>query len=89
MSLSSQPKKSYFGHVKLVGELIEDRAVAILVLLDDRGDEGDQLVPEFEVIESRLVVLAVTFGLVGINLKEIRNVYHRYRNQPFQSTQFK
>ncbi len=62
--------ETHLCHVKLVGELVEDGSVAVLVLLDDGGDEGDQLVPELQVVEPGLVVLAVSLRLVGVDLEK-------------------
>jgi hypothetical protein len=62
--------ETHLCHVKLVGELVKDGSVAVLVLLDDGGDEGDQLVPELQVVEPGLVVLAVSLRLVGVNLEK-------------------
>ena len=60
---------TYICHVKLVWKLIEDGAVAVLVLFNDWRDQSNQLVPEFEVVQPRLCVLTITFGLIGINLE--------------------
>jgi len=40
-------------HVQLLRELIKYGSVAVLVLFDDRGEEGDQPVPKLEVVLSR------------------------------------
>ena len=48
---------THMGYVELLRELVEDRRVARLVLLDDGGDERDELVPELQVVLPRTRVL--------------------------------
>ena len=43
----------YLSDVELLGKLVEDGSIAALVLLDDGGDERDQLVPELKVVQSK------------------------------------
>ena len=59
----------YLSYIQLLRELVEDGSVGVLVLLHHGGYEGDQLVPEFKVVQSRSSVLGVSFSLVRINLK--------------------
>ena len=59
----------YLSYIELLRELVEDGSVGVLVLLHNGGYEGDQLVPELEVVQPRSGVLGVSFSLVRINLK--------------------
>ena len=69
-------KKTYMTNVELLRELVEDRTVAVLVFLDNRGNEGDQLVPELKVvlpgpglfqlsISASAASFGILFGFVG------------------------
>ena len=60
------------SNVELLWELVENGSVRVLVLLDDGGDEGDQLVPELEVVQPRARVLRVPLSLVRVNLGLMR-----------------
>jgi hypothetical protein len=59
---------AHLSNVELLWELVEDGAIGALVLLNDGGDEGDELVPELQVVQPWAGVLGVPFGLVGVNL---------------------
>lgn len=48
-------------NVELLRELVENRPVTVLVLLDDGGDQRNQLVPELQVVLPRP-------GVVGLLL---------------------
>ena len=67
------------SNVELLRELVEHWPVAVLVLLDDRGDEGDQLVPELEVVLPGTSVLRVALhGVVAAGLlRKILNMLKR------------
>ena len=58
--------------VQLLGELVEHRAVAGLVLLDHGGDQGDQLVPELQVVLPGTGLLRVTLAVVAARFLEKR-----------------
>ena len=68
------PLSLYLSNVELLWELVEDGPVGALVLLNDGGDEGDELVPELQVVQPRASVLRVSLGLVGVNLIETHHL---------------
>merc|ERR1719400_2272631 len=55
--------------IQFLGELIEDRPIGVLVLLYHRRYQGDQLVPELKVVESRSCVFCISLRLVWIDLE--------------------
>ena len=65
----SAKSAAYMSNVELLRELVENRTVTVLVLLDDGGDERDQLVPELEVVEPRSSVLVLLPALASLGLR--------------------
>lgn len=59
----------HLADVQFLGELVENRAVAVLVLLDDGNYESDQFMPKVYAIQSWTVILGVSLGLVRITLE--------------------
>lgn len=43
---------SYIANIELLWELVEDGGIAVLVLLDDGDDEGNELVPEVNTLQA-------------------------------------
>lgn len=72
------------SNVELLRELVEDRPVAVLVLLDDGGDEGDKAVPELQVVVPRASLLhraAVLLVLAGLLCVQCSIVKPRYYSE--------
>ncbi len=68
---------THMSNVELLRELVKDRPVAVLVLLDDGGNEGDEAVPELEVVVARPRLLnrsALTLVLARLLHPEGRHV---------------
>ena len=75
-------KNTYVTHVEFLRKLVEHRSKSVFIFLDDRGDERDQLVPKFQIVQpwtrlfERSAIFVVQSGrgrwrfrLVGIGLE--------------------
>lgn len=57
----------YLANVELLWELVEDGGVAVLVLLNDRDNEGNELVPEINTLQARPLLPSLLL-LRGVHL---------------------
>lgn len=58
------------AYVKFLRELVQNWGIAVLVFLDDRNDQGDQLVPKVHAVQLGTVVCRVPLSFPRIRLRE-------------------
>lgn len=63
----------YLPNVELLWELIEDGGITVLVLLDDRDNEGDELMPKVNTLQA-WPLLPTLLLLRGIHLMMIEEI---------------